>query len=218
MNEQTDSIANLAPRRKGMAIASQIIGTISFITCSFFFIGTISGLVLGIIALRRVKKQPELYEGEAEAKRGITFSVLGMVVLVVAALILPNFLMSQHGARGVAAFREVQAINIAQLQYSRTKGQGKYTDLRTLGEENLIDKVLASGQKGGYIFISTLVEGGDKAMYDITARPISTGIWGVGNRSFYSNETQAVYDADGGNPPQASSQNRVPENGLLLIP
>jgi hypothetical protein len=216
MNEQTDSIANLAPRRKGLAIASEVIGAISFITCSFFLVGTISGLVLGIIALRRAKRQPERYTGETEAKRGIVYSILSLIVLLIAVIVLPGFLMPQHRGREVAALREVQMITTAQLQYSIIKGHGKFTDLRTLGEEGLIDKILASGQKGGYLFTSAPVEGSDKPMYDITARPASTGTWGIGNRSFYSNETSIIYDVDGGNPPSATPQNRIPQNGKAI--
>jgi hypothetical protein len=78
--------------------------------------------------------------------------------------------------------------------------------------------VTLAGRGSDYIFTSTPVEGGDKPMYDTTARPTSTGIWGAGNRSFYSNETQAVYDADGDNPPTTTPQNRISENGRLLVP
>jgi hypothetical protein len=213
MNGQTDSSVHLAPRRKGMAVASKVIGIISFITCSFFFVGAIAGLVLGTIALVRAKKQPDLYGGEKEARRGITFSALSLLSLIAAIIILPNFRVSQQAAREMAAMREVQVIGTAQLQYSVTKGRGRFTDLRTLGQEGLIDPTLATGQKGGYIFITNPVEGSDKPMFDVTARPSITGMFGVGNRSFYSNETQIVYDADGGEPPQATPQNRVPENG-----
>jgi hypothetical protein len=217
MNEQTDAKANHAPRRHKIAIASEIIGTVSVITCSFFLVGAISSLVLGIVALRRVKRQPELYGGETEAKIGIAYSLLSLIALLIVALIfLPNRLMSQHFVRETIALKEVQAIGVAQLQYAYTKGHGKYTDLRTLGEEGLIDKVMASGQKGGYIFASIPVEGGDKPMYDTTAKPTSTGSFGVANRSFYSNETEVVYDVEGGEPPTATPQNRIPENGKAI--
>jgi hypothetical protein len=217
MNEQTDSSPNLAPRRKELAVASKVIGIISFITCSFFGVGTITGLVLGIVALRRAKKQPELYGGDKEATIGIAMSAYSILPLAVALIILPNLIYSQHAARAMAAMREVQRINEAQYKYSITKGRGKYTDLRTLGEEELIDQVLASGKKGGYIFKSEPLECGDKPMHNTTARPGSTGNWGVGNRSYYSNEIGIIYDADGGEPPQATPQNRVPQNGQPLV-
>jgi hypothetical protein len=144
------------------------------------------------------------------------FIVVGSVLLlsVWAAIALPCLVPSKSAAREMAAMREVQMINDAQYKYSITKGHGKYTDLRTLTNESLIDVELA---KSGYIFTSEPVEGGDKPMFDTTARPGSTGNWGVGNRSFYSNETGIVYDADSGEPPQATPQNRVPQNGQPLV-
>jgi hypothetical protein len=216
MNEQSESRANLAPRRKGMAITSKIIGTISFITCSFFLVGGISGLALGIIALWRAKKQPEIYGGETEAKRGIAYSALSLMVLLITVILLSDLLMPQQRAREAAAIREVEAINIAQLQYARTKGQGKYTDLHTLAREGLIDESLIA--KGGYILTSNLVEGGDQPMYDITVRFSSKDWWGTGNKSFYSNETQVIYGVDSGESPTVTPQNRIPKNGRLLIP
>jgi hypothetical protein len=142
----------------------------------------------------------------------VTVSALLLALFV--ASILPCLFTSQNAAREMAALRGVQAIASAQLQYALTTGQGKYTDLHTLNEEMLIDEALLS--KGGYIFTSNPVEGGDKPMYDTTARPRSTGTFGIGNRSFYSNETEVVYDADGGEPPTATPQNRIPADGKPL--
>src|SRR5688572_9180873 len=122
MNDQTNSSANLAPRRKGLAVASKVIGIISFITCSFFLLGTITGLVLGIIALVKAKKQPELYGGDKEATMGIAMSAYSILPLAAALIILPNLSYSQSAAREMAAMREVQRINEAQYKYSITKG------------------------------------------------------------------------------------------------
>jgi hypothetical protein len=100
-------------------------------------------------------------------------------------------------------------INIAQHQYSKTH-DGKYTDLRTLHAGYWVDIGL---DKSGYIFTSEPVGGGDKPRFDTTARPGSTGTFGIGNRSYYSNEIDVVYDADGGEPPMATPQDRTPKNG-----
>ena len=42
------------------------------------------------------------------------------------------------------------------------------------------------------------------------------GIIGTGNRSFYANETFVVYEAEGGEPPSASHNDRVPKNGIPI--
>jgi hypothetical protein len=208
-----------APRRKGLAVASLIMGILSVVLCSLFLVGPIVGIVLGILALNKANKQPQEYEGKGLAIAGIVLSAVSIVSSgVIAAIAIPNLLRSQQAAREMAAMREVQTIGTAQLQYSVTKGKGKFANLRTLGQEGLIDPILASGQKGGYIFTTEPVTGSNApSMYDVTARPVKAGTFGTGRRSFYSNETFIVYDEDGGEPPQATPQDRVPKNGTPVF-
>jgi hypothetical protein len=105
-------------------------------------------------------------------------------------------------------------INEAQKAYFQSKGHGKYADLRTLAAGEWVDVELT---KSGYIFTSEPVDGDDKPMFDTTARPSSTGTFGVGNRSYYSNETDVIYAVDGGAPPMATPQNRIPQNGRAIV-
>lgn len=125
--------------------------------------------------------------------------------------------ISRQAAHEVAALSLVQDIGKAQILYSVTKGRGKFTDLMTLGKEGLVDSELASGEKLGYLFTSKpiLIKNGPP-MFDTTAKPKSTGTSGTGNRSFYSNETMIVYEANGGKPPRATASDRVPKNGAPI--
>ena len=201
-------------RRKGLAIASLIIGIVSLLTCSLFAAGAIIGSVLGIIALIKARKNPAEFGGTGMAIAGIVTSAISIFPGLFAAIAIPNLLVAQQAARETAALAEVKTINRAQLNYFSTTGKGKFADLRTLGEQGLIDTDLASGEKGGYQFtVEPIAESGRPPMFDLTARPAKTGTFGMGNTSYYSNESYIIYEAEGGEPPSATPRNRVPGNG-----
>jgi hypothetical protein len=207
-----------SPRRKGLAIASLVIGIVSILTCSLLLVGAIVGIVLGIVALNKAKSDPAQYAGTGLAIAGIVtsaFSVLPGILAV--AIAIPNLLKSQQAAHETAALTEVLTIGKAQVLYSVTKGHGKFADLRTLGVQGFIDAGLASGQKGGYIFSSEpLSVPGLTPMFDTTAQPVQVGTFGTGNVSFYSNETMVVFESEGMEPPAATPQDRVPRNGTPI--
>ncbi|HYP29365.1 MAG TPA: DUF4190 domain-containing protein [Blastocatellia bacterium] len=205
------------PPKKGLALASLIIGIVSIFTCGLFAVGAIVGSVLGIIALNNAKANPTRYGGKGLAIAGIITSVFSLIPGLIAAIAIPNLLTAQQAARETAAIQEIKSIGTAQLTYSVTSGRGKFADLRTLGDRGLIDKSLASGEKGGYRFeVQAMYEAGEPAMFDVTARPLQTGPFGTGNRSFYSNETMSIFESEGGEPPSASVGDRIPKNGTLV--
>lgn len=216
MNNQAYYPTVNAPR-KGLAIASLVVGIGSILTCGGLLVGAIVGVVLGIVALNKAKTNPAQYAGSGLAIAGIVTSIGSIVPGIIAAIAIPNLLKSQQTAHETAALTEVQAIGKAQVLYSITKGGGKFTDLRTLGAQGLIDTGLASGQQGGYIFSSEPVSmSGLAPMFDTTARPVQAGAVGTGNRSFYANETMVVFESEGIQPPTATPRDRVPKNGTPI--
>ena len=216
MDDQT-SYPPAGHKRTGLAIASLVIGIVSILTCGGLLVGAIVGIVLGIVALNKAKKDPAQFAGSGLAIAGIVISAFSPLPGIVAAIAIPNLLKSQQAAHETAALTEVQTIGRAQILYSVTKGHGTFADLRTLGAQGLIDAGLATGQKGGYIFSSEPVSvSGLTPMFDTTARPVKVGNFGTGNVSFYSNETMVVFESEGIQPPTATPRERAPKNGTPI--
>lgn len=202
--------------RKGMAIASLLLGIISIPTLGLIFLGGIVGIFLGVIALGKIKSDPAHYAGKGLAIAGIVTSSLSILIAipVIASIAIPNLTRSQQAAREISALHEVKTIGQAQVLYSLSRGDGKFTDLRTLGTEGLIDETLATGEKNGYLFTSEpAVVSGLSPMFNTTAKPTQAGTFGTGNRSFGSNEILVVYEAEGSVDLKGTPLNRVPAGG-----
>ena len=201
-----------------MAVASLVLGIISIPTLGLMLIGGVVGLILGVVALRRTSRDPASYGGRGLAIGGIitssvSFLVAGMLAIGVA-IAIPNLLKSGQVSREVSALQNVRDIGTAQVLYSATKGKGEFGDLRALAAAGMVNPGLANGEWNGYVFSSTPLNGGEgkPSMFDTTARPISTGSFGTGNRSFYSNETLVLWELNGEDPPQTSPSDRVPKS------
>jgi competence protein ComGC len=220
MNNQADIAPTDAPR-KGLAIASLVLGIISIPTLGLLFIGGIAGIVLGIVALNKAKQNPAQYAGRGLAIAGIVTSTLSLLVaipgIIAAIIAIPNLIKSQQAAHETTALTEVMTIGKAQVLYSVTKGHGAFTNLSTLGAEGFIDPILATGQKGGYLFRSEpVLLVGREPMFDTTAKPLETHNFGTGNRSFGSNETFIVCEAEGAVDLKGTATIRIPGGGTRV--
>ena len=135
------------------------------------------------------------------------FSLIELLIVVaiigiIAAIAIPNLLKSRQAANEASAIGSTRTLGTAQATYQSTRGKGKdfATGLAALMADNAIDTALGSGLKSGFNFTCVGVAagtGGVPSYFDTTAYPQSTGNFGTGNRSFYSNETFVVYQQDG---------------------
>ena len=74
--------ATLLPTTSGMAIASMVLGILWI-----YWIGSIVALVLGYLALREIRQNPQRIEGRGLAIAGIVLGWVGMATLFAALLV-----------------------------------------------------------------------------------------------------------------------------------
>jgi prepilin-type N-terminal cleavage/methylation domain-containing protein len=120
----------------------------------------------------------------------IELLVVVAVVLILAAIAVPNLLRARRAANESSSVASLRTIASGQMAYRHT--QGAYTTLAGLGSESVIDSVLASGSKSGYLFASD--PGTDPTMeFTAAAEPaVSSGIGASGTRFYFVSQDQVI--------------------------
>jgi hypothetical protein len=75
------------PRFNPLAIVSMILGILSIPGCCCFFLGApmaVAGVVLGILALGKIRSSPQMFKGGGMAIAGIVCSSVGLLLDLVA--------------------------------------------------------------------------------------------------------------------------------------
>ena len=137
----------------------------------------------------------------------IELLIVVAIILIIAAIAIPNLLRSRMAANEASAVGSVRTINTAEVTYSSAyPDQGFATALSNLAGDQttcagsapaatsstacLIDNVLGGGTKSGYTFLAAGSGGPPNTTYQINANPISRGQ--SGQRSFYSDQTGVI--------------------------
>ena len=145
----------------------------------------------------------------------IELLIVVAIILVIAAIAIPNLLHSRMAAAEASAVGSIQTMNTAALSYNSTYGNGFPPSLAAIGNNGstnisctnagLIDSVLSSGVKSGYTFqlqhglaanvlnsaTSSCAAGyGYSDGYMVTAVPITVGT--TGQRSFCSDASGVI--------------------------
>jgi type IV pilus assembly protein PilA len=125
----------------------------------------------------------------------IELLIVVAIILIIAAIAIPNFMRARESANESSAVSSIHAVNTAQIAYSSANpGIGFSALLADLGPAGggYIDSSLAAGTKAGYQFTyvqstaSTPSQG-----YTFNADPITRGV--TGQRSFYSDQNNATH-------------------------
>ena len=139
--------------RKGLAIASLLLGLISIPTLGLLGVGAITAIVLGVVAISRIKKEPAIYGGKGMAVAGIITSAVSLFFGIMAAVIMPLLLQGLQTGRESAAIQSLRIIHNSQALYKAKKGRfGTHKDLI---EEGFLDPSYAEGiPTSNYIYTS----------------------------------------------------------------
>ena len=140
----------------------------------------------------------------------IELLIVVAIILIIAAIAIPNLLRARMSANDSAAFSTVRTLNTAEVTYSTTyAAQGYAPNLVTLGPPSggctsvtsgtsvnacLIDNILGAAgtpQKGGYMYAITSSAG--SAPYpDYTAGAVPLGLNATGTRAGICSNPDAV--------------------------
>src|SRR5665213_1680084 len=130
----------------------------------------------------------------------IELLIVVAIILIIAAIAIPNLLRSKMAANEASAVGSLRALNTACLEYSTTYGgyphllsnMGPATPA-TSTSADLIDSVLATSTKTGYLFVYVPVStdaSGNVLSYSISANPITRGT--TGQRGFFTDQTGVI--------------------------
>ena len=199
--------------KTGLAITSMVLGIIAFPT-TFLLIGLLLApvaVVLGIVALRKASKQPNVYGGKGFAIAGIAVGSVVCVFFVplIAAIAIPNLLASRRAANEGSALRTIEVIALAQERYSSENETGECGSLMELAGRKLINVEIADGRKSGYKFTAKGNASDDNGC-EVAATPESSS---HGTRSFYFSSSDGVlrfskdsFGADHTDPPLSTDR------------
>jgi type IV pilus assembly protein PilA len=129
----------------------------------------------------------------------IELLIVVAIILIIAAIAIPNLLRSRIAANEASAVGSIRTINTSEVTYASTYPNIGYNTLAALGGAGgsatgagLLDAVLASAVKSGYVF--AVVTGGatgsgPATTYTVTGDPQNSQ---TGQRHFFSDQSGVI--------------------------
>jgi len=193
----------LGPAAEGTVFPAQTSGkAVTSLVCGLFLFAfplSILAIIFGHLAVSEIRKSAGRLRGEGMAIAGLILGYVGPavipVVLIIAAIAIPNLLRARMAANEAAAIRSVGVLVVSEVSYSSSHPDAGYTcSLTDLADAGLIDKRLASGQAYGYVFELLRCHAGAgsraNATYQVVAYPVVRDQ--SGRRSFCSDESGKI--------------------------
>src|SRR5262245_52387694 len=122
--------------KNGWAIGSLVSGILNFLLLGILVVPTIVGMVISVVALKKLKRQPFEYGGKGMAVSGLVLNIVSAValipVLLIAAIAIPNLIAARRAANEGSAINALRTIHGAEMTYQATEGGGY--DFGTLAE------------------------------------------------------------------------------------
>jgi prepilin-type N-terminal cleavage/methylation domain-containing protein len=138
----------------------------------------------------------------------IELLIVVAIILIIAAIAIPNLLRSRMAANESSAVGSLRTINTAEVTYSTTYPSIGFTALASLGGAApcttatsttacLIDDVLSvTAVKSGYAFVAAAAGGPPSVQYTATGVPSVVGQ--SGQRAFFTDQSGVIrYDVTG---------------------
>ena len=137
----------------------------------------------------------------------IELLIVVAIILIIAAIAIPNFMRARIAANEASAANSCRTINSAEINYASYFQQGFSSTLAQLGpptsgqadinQADMLDDVLASGVKSGYTFAytPTNLTNGRYDSYLLNANP--TVPQRTGSRYFFSDPSNMIRAAHG---------------------
>ena len=132
----------------------------------------------------------------------IELLIVVAIILIIAAIAIPNLLRSKIAANQSSAVASLRTINTSEVTYSSTYNQGYTSTLAQLGppasgsatssNAGLIDSVLSGGTKSGYTFTYTAgtAVGASTPSYQVTANPVAVGT--TGQNYYFTDDSNVI--------------------------
>ncbi len=111
-----------------------------------------------------------------------------LIIGIIAQMAIPHLMQSKLAANEASAITTVRSVLNAETLYVTTVGSGRYGDMATLVSGMLVDSVIGSSTKDGYVFSIAL--GAADTSFSLDARPTGYDITGI--RSFFADETAVI--------------------------